>query len=359
MMAMTNDRDATREQIAEEAAEWFVLNRGGLDDAQKVQFFDWLRRSAVHVEEYLGIAQVTGDLIEAVARRTEMDPQIEQARAADEAVVQPIRPQIRTAPTASRPRTWWYAAAAAALAVIAFGTTFWSDLRPRAPVSAQVIPAHFSTRHGEQLTQPLSDGSVLYLNTDTAVLVRYEHGTRLVDVEHGQVVFEVAHDPTRPFHVLAGSAEVIAVGTRFDVYLQGQSTLVTVVEGRVTVGPTPAFGGSATGSRTRKPMPVAAGQMVRVVQGQLPEAPSPVDPGRTTAWQQRQISIEAVPLAEVAAEFNRYSSTPVEIETPSLRGLAVSGVFAVDDTESFVAFLRNLDGVSVEVTADRIRVFKH
>jgi ferric-dicitrate binding protein FerR (iron transport regulator) len=34
----------------------------------------------------------------------------------------------------------------------------------------------------------------------------------------------------------------------------------------------------------------------------------------------------------------------------------VSGVFAADDTDSFIDFLRSLDGVQVEVTSARIRV---
>jgi hypothetical protein len=48
---------------------------------------------------------------------------------------------------------------------------------------------------------------------------------------------------------------------------------------------------------------------------------------------------------------------PIEIETPTLRTLRVSGVFAADDTDSFIVFLRSLEGVGVEVTSTRIRVF--
>jgi transmembrane sensor len=59
----------------------------------------------------------------------------------------------------------------------------------------------------------------------------------------------------------------------------------------------------------------------------------------------------------VAAEYNRYSAKPIEIATPALRGLEISGVFATDDTEAFIAFLRSLKGVRVEVTETRIRVF--
>jgi transmembrane sensor len=60
----------------------------------------------------------------------------------------------------------------------------------------------------------------------------------------------------------------------------------------------------------------------------------------------------------VASEFNRYAPTPFEITTPALRALEISGVFATDDPQAFIAFLRSLDGVRVEVTATRIRVMQ-
>jgi ferric-dicitrate binding protein FerR (iron transport regulator) len=44
------------------------------------------------------------------------------------------------------------------------------------------------------------------------------------------------------------------------------------------------------------------------------------------------------------------------VGAPALRNLEISGVFATDDTEAFIAFLRSLEGVQVEVTATRIRV---
>jgi len=42
--------------------------------------------------------------------------------------------------------------------------------------------------------------------------------------------------------------------------------------------------------------------------------------------------------------------------SPALRSLEISGVFATDDSEAFIAFLRSFEGVHVEVTAAQIRV---
>jgi transmembrane sensor len=207
-------------------------------------------------------------------------------------------------------------------------------------------PQRYATRHGEQRTWRLADDSVLRLNTDTAVTVRYGRAERLVEIDQGEALFEVAHESGRPFRVIAGTAVVTATGTQFDVYRQGDATLVTVIEGQVTVAPADA---------TRTVVPVSAGEEVRVTAGVV-AAPAPADIQRNTAWLRRQIVFKHQPLAAVAAEFNRYGAVPIEIETPALRTLAISGVFTADDTETFIAFLRTLEGVTVETTPTQIRV---
>jgi len=115
------------------------------------------------------------------------------------------------------------------------------NAKPIVQVSAPggTTALHFETRHGEQLSRRLPDNSVLHLNTDSAVSIRFGETERLVTLTSGQADFEVAHDTNRPFRVFAGSAEVVALGTKFDVRLEGDATVVTVVEGRVAVGPSP------------------------------------------------------------------------------------------------------------------------
>jgi transmembrane sensor len=70
-----------------------------------------------------------------------------------------------------------------------------------------------------------------------------------------------------------------------------------------------------------------------------------------------QIAFDHEPLEKVAAEFNRYSPKPIEIATPGLQKLEIRGVFTTDDPDAFIAFLRSLKGVRVEVTETRIRVW--
>ena len=102
---------------------------------------------------------------------------------------------------------------------------------------------------------------------------------------------------------------------------------------------------------------VDAGYQLRVdAHGSL-DHPIPVAVQQTVSWLQRKIAFEQRPLGEVADEFNRYGSIPIEIDDAALRTLPISGVFDAYDVDTFVAFLQTLDGVRVEKTDVRIRVF--
>jgi transmembrane sensor len=213
-----------------------------------------------------------------------------------------------------------------------------------------VTALHYQTGHGQQQTYVLADNSVVHLNTDSNVTIRYSKTERAVNLAAGEAVFEVTHESGRPFRVTAKSAQITDLGTRFDVRLKNATTLVTVVEGRVEVRP------SSTMAAKRDGLEVDAGQQVSVTDGGLPLAPVSANTGRATAWLHRQISFDREPLQSVAEEFNRYAMKSIEITTPALRSLQVSGIFTTDDTAAFIAFLRSLDGVQVEETASRIVV---
>src|SRR5262249_46787455 len=157
-------------------------------------------------------------------------------RADDDGNVQRLWPRAFAALTDLRVPRWQPAAVTiATLGLVSLGLLWLWNFRsiPQQASLTGVTALHFSTRHGEQQTHRLADGSVLHLNTDTAVTVQYSKTERQVEITSGQAGFEVVHEPERPFHVFAGPAEVIDLGTKFDVRLRSDSTVVTVVEGRV------------------------------------------------------------------------------------------------------------------------------
>jgi len=84
-------------------------------------------------------------------------------------------------------------------------------LRPTANVtdSGAITTVHFESRHGEQQTRRLADNSVIHLNTDSAVTIRFGKKDRLVVLSSGEADFEVAHERERAFRVLAGAAQIV------------------------------------------------------------------------------------------------------------------------------------------------------
>jgi transmembrane sensor len=360
---MRSNDEQVRAAIAEQASEWLVTNaEGPLEARDSAALAAWLRASPLHVEEFLAVSVIARDLREA---RSDPEYSLETvlARAReDDTPVQPLWPGVNAPVRGISSRRWLTAAVAmAAVVVLSVGLFSLWNARPIARVSApgSTTALHFETRHGEQLSRRLTDNSVLHLNTDSAVTIRYSKTQRLVVLTSGEADFEVAHEPVRAFRVFAGSAEVVALGTKFDVRLEHDSTVVTVVEGQVAVGPSPMLERLGPHSGQNHPprlVQLGADQQIRVAEGEWPATPATVDAQRTTAWLHRQIVFDQEPLERVADEFNRYAPKPFDIATPALRNLQISGVFATDDTEAFIAFLRSLTGVRVEVTATRIRV---
>jgi transmembrane sensor len=291
-----------------------------------------------------------------------LDAILARARAEDDSAVQPLWSRLVEAVRIS-PRGRWLPAAGvmAACAVLSIGLLLTWKLKPVEHVSGSggITTLHLETRHGEQLSRRLADGSVLHLNTDTVVTIRYGKTERLVMLTSGQAEFEVTHELDRAFRVIAGSAEVVDIGTQFDVRLDQNSTVVTVVEGRVEVGPSPmreTLGKNAGQPQAARFVELAAGQQVSVAEGEWPAVPIAVDVQSTTAWLRQEIVFDHEPLERVAAEYNRYTTKPIEIATPALRNLPISGEFATNDPDTFIAFLRSLKGVQVEVTPTRISV---
>ena len=355
---MNTGEEQIRTVVAQQAGEWFIANQAGpLDQAGRTTFVAWLKASPIHVEEYLGVAVVARDLrLAADDPAVSLESLLEQARADKEQNVTwlaPSTPTTRRYPDQAWPsRRWSVAAAAACVTLVVAASVLWwahdGDLLG--------LPRSYETGHGEQSVRQLPDGSTLFMNTDSAVTVRYSDRQRLVELHRGQALFDAAHDAAQPFRVAAGLVQATAIGTRFDVYRKADSTVVTVAEGKVAVGVLPAGGQADDGRGPRAVQSVGAGFQLRIDAGPVPDQPVAVDLNRSLAWLQHRIVFDHEPLGNVADEFNRYGQIRFEIDDAGLRALPITGVFDAYDTESFARFLSTLDGVVVERSATRIRV---
>ena len=210
--------------------------------------------------------------------------------------------------------------------------------------------ARFETVKAEQRRIALQDGSRMHLNTDSLVDVRFTPETRVVTLARGEGLFDVNHDPRRPFTVRAGMTRVIAVGTRFAVHLDRGEVTVTVVEGRVAIMPTGAAPGvdeiddvpAATLDGVQGPPP---GRLLLEPERQARLGPDgrvksvgTVVADNVTAWRTGRLVFDNAPLREVARELSRYSPTEVRV-APGVPNHPVTGIIQIRSAGSMVDLL--------------------
>jgi ferric-dicitrate binding protein FerR (iron transport regulator) len=110
-------------------------------------------------------------------------------------------------------------------------------------------------------------------------------------------------------------------------------------------------------NRASRHLKVAADQQIRVTAAEWPASPAAVDVAAHHGMAASRDCVRYEPLERVAAEFNRHAPKPIEIATPALGQMQISGACAAtDDTDALIAFLRTLRGLRVEVTATRFRI---
>jgi transmembrane sensor len=207
-----------------------------------------------------------------------------------------------------------------------------------------VLVRDASTDIGERSLLVLADGSRVTLNTASAVHADYTGHERRVILVRGEAFFDVAKDATRPFVVSAGSRQVIAVGTAFDVRLQGSQMKVTLVEGKVqVVRGADLIGAARTSAQPQSAVLLEAGSAL-VTQDDGADHVERLDAARATSWRSGRLVFDGERLADVVAEMNRYSRERLEIADPALQGRQVSGVF---EPTSGVAFAKALEAYGI------------
>jgi transmembrane sensor len=338
-------------KIAEEAAEW-LIELDNPDPQALARFAAWLKASPRHVEEFLLVSAVWTEFDD-----FDPDRRFPVRRMLDAATrnVQPISPGAQVPePQAAKPdRRRWFAAAAVVLIAVLAGV--WGVFALQAGTYVTAI--------GEQRSFKLEDGSIIHLNTQSRVEVRYSEAERTVRLLAGEAMFGVARDAERPFRVMSGDAIIQALGTEFNVYRRAEGTTVSVVEGVVQVLPT---GEAPPGPVPNAPSPastlthgtisfmaparVEAGEQAQVSAGGEVVTQPVSDISGAVAWRERRLVFRGDRLEVVAREFNRYNRVQIRIEGEEVRARRLTAVFDADDPRSLVLFLKS--DAQLNVVAD-------
>lgn len=306
-------------RVLEEAAAWFTrLKQSSVSEATIEEFFAW-RELPVNAEAY---AEVVARWRQ--ADRVRNDPELvalTEAALRKETLLTRLRRLLR------RPLL------PLSLATLALGGLL-------VLLVAQFRPQIYETDVGAQQIVRLDDGSVLRLNTDSKVAIRFGRTQRTVRLLRGEGFFEVAHDPGRPFVVEAGATRVRALGTKFDVRRLRAGTQVTLLEGRVQV----------TRSSRPETWTLKPNQQITVNGTVAP--PRGMDATAASSWTTGHIRFHETPLAAAVAEMNRYSRTKIVLDADHLVDIRVNGMFETGNTQAFLSAVTELFGLEAVTTSD-------
>ena len=397
-MTSSSPKTAIRPQVMEEAAGWLIeCQAGEIQAAERAALDAWLRASPEHVRAYLELLPLwdSGTRIDA-ANVPDIETLIGWARGSDSNVVHLPPARIAPAedisempdsagtapPRIGRPKLKWMLAAATLL----FAIAGWH----------QLVRNTYRTGTGEQRSIALADGSLIELDAQSTVRIRYSDSHRRIELVQGQALFKVSHDANRPFVVDSGETRIRAVGTQFDVYRKKNGAIVTVIEGRVEVSksggerrteaiavtsPVPreavpgdsALPGMAAQAPDAAPVLLVAGQQLAIDANPGSNAgpdndpdsgpdngpgpgPVEVDLARVTAWTERRLIFSATPLTDVVDEFNRYNERRLVLQGAGVHELRINGVFSSMDSVALLAFLKEQPGVTIVETPRQVRV---
>jgi len=195
-----------------------------------------------------------------------------------------------------------------------------------------------STGVGERRMLRLGDGTVLVLNTDSAVSIDLSGERRTITLCRGEMLVTTGSDSAaaskRPFWVFTPFGKMQALGTRFVVRLESTRARISVQQGAVALHPADGGTSSIVYPNQSSWLDDASVQ------------PAPHLPFAEDGFSDGVIAGQQIRLDALLRELARYRRGYIYCD-PAVAGLSVSGVFHLDDTDRTLQFLLQTQPVSV------------
>lgn len=311
--------------LCEQAAYWYErMCSDDVTDADRAAFTQWYRADPNNEASYQQVQHIWS-----------------MAAALPKSEVQKLgaTPQHDVVHKPSRRALWSYGLGMVCAAAVTFAI-----VDPMQWLATPEYQAQFTTAHGERTEVTLPDCSTLLLNTDTTVSVQLYANQRTVRLAQGEVFFHVDGKQGTPFVVELESGNVRVTGTQFNVRSSEQAFSVDVLQGSVEVSAGPWW--------SRQTALLRSNDIARVSSvGELTSGKG-TDVEGAVAWREGKVVFRGTPLSKAIQELNRYSDQRMLVRDARIGELRVSGVFNIDDPESFLAALPQFAPVIVQPRAD-------
>jgi transmembrane sensor len=336
-------RVVSRESAFDEAVEWLVRVSQCYSLETRLALLAWLRESPLHVEALL-LTAVTcrefagADLMVKSAISEAVTAACECSRVNDESYTQP-----RYLPRSPR---MVLAGACSAVSVVVAVLVVWFQ-KPTAGLESQRAVVYVKAQ-----SYQLGNLSTMNLGSRSHAEVR-PYGPNglgsVVDLVQGNAEFSGVHDDARPLRVRVGHAVIDAIGTDFRVQREGDTTQVTVMDGRVKLGcdePGSSTVDQSLAGSTHSGTLLSKGQSGTVYSSDCSGSVTVKDIPGVAVREKAQtppewlVFVETTTTVQKAVDtFNRYNTRRMEVKDSELGEQPVGGRFRTTDPSNFILFL--------------------
>ncbi len=303
------------------------LHSGEATNADRAQFDAWLAEHPAHSREFKRVTTIWNTL-------DRVKPFLETELKEAESMY-----HTGHVPDSRHPLPHWsrrLITAGAFATLIILVAAWWLTLPPQA--------IRHQTAKGEQRQVTLDDGSTVTLNTASEIIAQFSDKERLVVLDHGEAWFEVLHDEQRPFRVQVANGVVQDIGTQFIVNKSPEKVTVSVLEGIVEV----QLLASPASSIAARPALLHHGEQLWYDADGRVSSVGTFNRTVIGAWRGGKVIFQRQPLGQVLAEIARYRPEEIRVVDPGLNAIPVSGMFNIQDVQSFVQALN--DALPIQAT---------
>ena len=191
------------------------------------------------------------------------------------------------------------------------------------------------TATGEQRTLRLSDGTLVNLNTHSAMDVRFDEKQRLIILQEGEILVETGHGDTRPFIVETREGSMRALGTRFLVKREEEGTRLSVLQSAVAAHP----------QSSPEEQILREGQQVLMRNNGFDPIIA-LNLG-ADAWTRGMLVVDNARLEDLIKELGRYRRGHLGV-APKIADLRITGSFPLHDTDLALSALLPTLPVQIE-----------
>lgn len=244
---------------------------------------------------------------------------------------------------------------AAAIVILSIGISYLIKFGKNTPNSQpveiveQLNPTVYEleTQKGERKTFPLSDGTIVYLNSGSKLIYPkiFSESAREVEII-GEAYFTVTPDKEKPFIVKSGKMVTQVTGTEFNVRYRNNMVNVVVAKGSVKTFTVNSNSGIA----------LSKGQMISFTEKQGFSSPRKVNLNNYLAWRFNKFSFEHTPLKDVMDEIERYYNVNVVFADESAKDKVLTGMFDTDSIDQILSVISLTLDINIEYKGSVISI---